>query len=963
LFSDTNANGTFQAGTDVAALDSSGSPITTTTNASGVYTFANLTPGSYFVVIPQSQFGTGGVAQGFVVSGSTPAGNNNVNKGSNVVGTGVVTSLVNLTAGGAPVTDGDTDANTDLSFDIGVVPQFDLTVAKTTTATVAATGSTITYTVTARNNGPSDATGVTLTDDIPNGIRVISATSSLGTETVTIPASASDTDPANNTQDLSVTIGTLVPSATTQRTYTIVAEILPITTGTGAPANIVNSATIAGDGTELTALANTASVSLPVQLRNDLVALKTITTNPASTATPAIAAPGTTITYTITGRNDGPSRASAVRIVDNIPDGIRILTATSSDNTDPAAVIPASAQDTTAANPDDIEFTLGDLLVGAGNQTTITITAVVLATTTGLFTNTAVISSTATTVNEDTNPNNNTGSIQANAQRSVDLEVVKSIVTNPASTSTPATAAPGSTITYTVLARNNGPLDATTVRVVDNIPDGIRVLTAVSSDNTDTVTIPASAQDTTPLNGDDITIDVGNLAVGTAAQTTITITAVVLPGTIGTFTNTATTSATDTVSNVEAVTTNNTSSVVANSPRTVDLTVSKNGPTTAIAGNTITYTMTATNNGPSDAVSVQVADNIPDGIRIVSATINGNAITIPASASDTTAANPDDLIFTVGNLATGANNNTITIVAAILPGTTGSLVNSAVVSTTDTNTTETPTNNNAATVTTTLTAQNDVRVTKSGPPGVTAGSQLTYTMNVTNDGPSTATSVNVVDTLPAGFTFVSGTSLIGATTAGTVTSGTNNTANVTIPTLAPGETAVVSVIATVGSNVTGTLTNTVTINAVNDSVATNNTATAPTVVTAPPNVDLSGRIYIDSNNDGSGQTTENGFSNVTVTLNGTPTGSTTPITPRTTTTDASGAYTFTGLVPGSYSVQVPDQTDFNFRASNPGSTGGTAGTRMITGINVASTNSTVNNIGFTRVFSKRMFLASSATTT
>lgn len=958
LFTDTNNNGVFNAGVDVATLNSTNVPITATSDSSGNYTFTNLFPGRYFTVIPSSQFLTGAAAAGFVVSSTTPAGTNNTNKGAAVVGTGVVTSLVSLNAGAAPITDGDTNANTDLSFDIGIVPQFDLTVAKTTTATVAATGTTITYTITARNDGPSPASGVTLSDDVPDGLRIISATSSVGTDIVTIPASASDTTAANP-DNITVSIGTLAASAATQRTITIVAEVLAVTTGTGAPAALVNNVTIAGLGTELTTLPNTASVSLPVQLRNDLVVVKTITTNPASTGTPAIAAPGSTITYTLVARNDGPSRATTVRVTDDLPDGIRVLTATSSDVTD-TVTIPASAQDTTAGNPDNLTVNVGDLLIGPGNQTTITITAVVLGATAGLFTNSANIAATNTTENNELLLTNNDSSVQANAQRNIDLVVTKSITTNPASTATPATAQPGSTFTYTILARNDGPLDATTVRVVDDIPDGIRIISATSSDVTDTITIPASAQDTTAANSDNITIDVGNLAVGVGSQTTITIIGVVLAATQGNFTNVATISATDTATNVETITTNNTSSIAANAPRTVDLTVLKSGPTTAVSGNTITYTMTATNNGPSDAIGVHIVDNIPDGIRVISATVNGNTVTIPASASDTTAANPDDITFAVGNLASGVSNTTIIIVAAILPASTAALVNSAVISTTDTATTETPTNNNAASVTTTLTQQNDVGITKNGPTTSVAGATVTYTMNVTNNGPSTATSVSVVDTLPTGAVFVSGTSLIGTTAAGTVASGANNTANVTIPTLAPGETALVTILARAPSTAPSNITNSVTVTAANDNVATNNTATAATAITAPPVSNLSGRIYVDSNNDGTGQSTEPGVSNITVTLTGTETTGGAAVN-RTTTTDTNGDYTFASVNQGTYTVSSASPNDFNFRAANPGTTGGTAGNRQISAINLAGTNSTTNNVGFTRVFSKRLFLASGPT--
>lgn len=960
LFTDTNNNGIFNPGVDAATLDSTNLPITAVTNGTGLYTFDNLFPGRYFVVIPASQLGVGGAAAGFIVSSTTPNSQpNNANKGIAVAGTGVVTSLVALNANGAPINDGDSNANSDLSFDIGLVPQFDLTVAKTSTATVAATGTTITYTVTARNDGPSLATGVTLLDSLPDGIRVISAVSNVATDVITIPASASDTTP-DNPDDISISVGTLVASSVTQRSYTIVAEILPVTTGTGSPGPIVNSATIAGLGTELTVLPNSVALSLPAQLVTDLAVVKTVTTNPASTGSPAIAAPGTTLTYTIVARNDGPSRATTVRVLDDLPDGIQVLTATSSDVTD-TITIPASAQDTIASNPDDLSILLGDLFVGINNQTTITITAVVLATTSGLFTNTATIAPINLTENSDSNAANNTSQIATNAQRSIDLVVTKSIATNPVSIATPAIVNPGSTFTYTILARNDGPSPATTVRVTDNIPDGIRILSVTSSDATDTITIPATAQDTIPANNDDVIIDVGNLAIGgVGIQTTITIIGVALNGTIGNFTNVATIAATDAAVNLETNTANNTSSVAASSPRTVDLAVTKNGPTTAISGNTITYTMTATNNGPSDAIGVQVVDNIPDGLRVITATINGTSITIPASASDFTASNPDDLIFPVGALSSAATNNTITIVAAILPNSTAALVNSAVINTTDSASTDAISTNNSAFVTTTLTQQNDVAVSKSGPATLLAGSQLTYTLTVTNNGPSTATSVNVADTLPAGVTFVSGTSLIGSTPAGTVSSGANNTANVVIPTLAPNESAVVTILATASSTSTGNITNTVTVTAVNDSVSTNNNATATTTITAPVLVSLSGRLYLDSNNDGTGQSTEPGIAGIAVTLTGTPTGSSAPIT-RTTTSDSTGAYTFANINSGTYTVQSAAAPDFNFRAANPGTTGGTAGTGQINTITLDGTNSTANNVGFTRVFSKRLFLASGPT--
>jgi uncharacterized repeat protein (TIGR01451 family) len=508
------------------------------------------------------------------------------------------------------------------------------------------------------------------------------------------------------------------------------------------------------------------------------------------------------------------------------------------------------------------------------------------------------------------------------------------------------------------LARNDGPFAATTVQVVDDLPDGIRVLSA--SLNGAPVTVPASASDTTPANPDNITFAIGNLATGAGNQSTISIVAVVLPSTLGPFTNRADISATDTVANFESVpdTANNTSSITANAGRTVDLSVTKNGPATAISGNTITYTMTATNNGPSDAIGVQVVDNIPDGIRVISATVNGVATTIPASASDNIAANNDDITFLVGNLGASAVNNTITIVAAILPSSTGSLVNSAVISTTDINSVD-PVNTNSASITTTLTQQNDVTVDKIGQTTAEAGKTITYTMNVTNNGPSTATSIALVDTLPTGVTFVSGSFAIGGGAPTNLIPGTNNaSASVTIPALVPGETAAVTLVARVGVAVLGNVTNSVTVTAANDNVP-NNTDTVVTNITAPAATTYAGRITIDSNFNGSTDANDAPVEGTVVTLTGTPTGAAAPIT-RSTTTNRNGEYSFENVETGIYTVSVEKPRGaLVFRSATASSTTqGTPGDRQISGANVAGVPSAGNDFRFTRPLSKRSFLAS-----
>ena len=77
----------------------------------------------------------------------------------------------------------------------------------------------------------------------------------------------------------------------------------------------------------------------------------------------------------------------------------------------------------------------------------------------------------------------------------------------------------------------------------------------------------------------------------------------------------------------------------------------------------------------------------------------------------------------------------------------GSITNSASVSS---DAIDTNLANNTAGATTTVNPMADLAVTKSDSPDpVLVGQQLTYTVGIQNNGPSTATSVSLSDTLPA----------------------------------------------------------------------------------------------------------------------------------------------------------------------------------------------------------------------
>ena len=95
---------------------------------------------------------------------------------------------------------------------------------------------------------------------------------------------------------------------------------------------------------------------------------------------------------------------------------------------------------------------------------------------------------------------------------------------------------------------------------------------------------------------------------------------------------------------------------------------------------------------------------------------------------------------------------------------------------------------------------------------------------------------------------------------------------------------------------------------------------------------LAGRVYRDDNNNRLPDGTEPGIGGVTVTLTGQDiVGNNVVLT---TTTDASGHYTFTNLIAGNYAVGETQPTNYNDGLDSSGSLGGTLGNDVISAINL-----------------------------
>src|SRR5438876_933865 len=181
-----------------------------------------------------------------------------------------------------------------------------------------------------------------------------------------------------------------------------------------------------------------------------------------------------------------------------------------------------------------------------------------------------------------------------------------------------------------------------------------------------------------------------------------------------------------------------------------------------------TLTVTVTNSGPSTVTGATVSDVLPAGATFVSAT---NGATYDAGTNTVS--------FTTGTLAMG-DQTSFLLTLAISPSLTGTLSNTATVAA-PSGVTDTNPGNNSSTDTDQLTPEADLSITKDdGAATAVPGTNDTYTVTVTNSGPSTVTGATVSDVLPAGTTFVS------ATNGATYDAGTN-TVSFTTSTLASGD--------------------------------------------------------------------------------------------------------------------------------------------------------------------------------
>ncbi|MED0876491.1 DUF7507 domain-containing protein [Bacillus mobilis] len=742
----------------------------------------------------------------------------------------------------------------------------DVAIIKTASSNPVGGGDLLTYTLFISNFGPSDAQNVTVTDTVPNDIlnpeystdggatfNPWPGTLSLGTlvngatetiliqgtvspdatgsitNTATVASTTPDPDPTNNTStvvtsvnesaDISVVkLGNPNPVIAGQIiTYTIVvsnagpSDAANVTLTDSIPSVVlnpeysidggvtfnpwpgsINIGTLVSGTSETVLIQGTVSPSAIGNITNTATVTSTTPdpdpTNNTSTfetpvetladisviktGSPNPVLAGNVLAYTIVVSNAGPSDAQNVTLTDMVPS--KILSPEYS--TDGGVTF----------NPWPSSINIGTLVNGASQ--TIIIRGTVNPSATGLIINTAVVSSTT----PDPDSTNNMSTEFTAINTSADISVLK--------TANPSPVLTGGVLTYTVVVSNTGPNNALNVTLTDAIPSVV-LNPEYSTDGGVTFN---------PWPG---SINIGTLANG--ASQTIIIRGTVSPSATGLITNTATVDSTT----PDPDPNNNTSTVITPINNDADISVMKTAtPSPAIAGEVLTYSVVVSNAGPNDALNVTLTDAISNEILNPEFSIDGGVTFNPWPGST--------------NIGTVANGSSVTVLirGTVSPSATNTIINTATVNST---TPDPDPTNNTSTIDTPVNASADISVVKTGNPSpVNAGEVLTYTLVVSNIGPSDAEAVTVIDavsrrilnpefSVDGGVTF---NPWLGSTNIGTLPNGSSVT---------------VLIRGTVSSSATGFIRNTAVVSSPTpDPNLTNNRSTIVTPITESADISV-----------------------------------------------------------------------------------------------------------------------------
>jgi uncharacterized repeat protein (TIGR01451 family) len=512
------------------------------------------------------------------------------------------------------------------------------------------------------------------------------------------------------------------------------------------------------------------------------------------TDTPDPVVAGQNITYIVTVSNSGPDAATNVTLSDATPAGTSFVSGTVS-------------QGSILLNGSTVEASFGT--IDASTPATLTLIVAVNASTTDgtIITNTATAASA-----DDSTPANNSDSELTAVIAQADLTIAKS---------GPASVTAGENAIYTITLTNTGPSDAQIVLLSDLVP-----LNSTPS---------AFGQSIGPgftlaFNGTDtFTAAIATLAAGATAEffVSTTINADAADGSLAINTAGVASATTD------PDPADNASSVSSTVATEADLQVTKtDSPDPVVPGENLEYSITLTNSGPSDAQNVLLSDVIPTGTSAISfGQTSGPASSLAFDGTSFTA--------TIGTLPAG-ETATFTMVVNVDPASSGGGTITNTVNVTSA-TTDPDLGNNTGTETTAVAApQADLVVTKTDSPDpAVIGSNVEYTITLTNNGPSDAQNAVLTDVFPPGTSPIFFIQTGGPAATGVSFDGTSFQA--TFASLAAGATATFLLRVTVdaGTPDNTTLTNSATATTTTTDPNPANNADVETTLALLPRADLS----------------------------------------------------------------------------------------------------------------------------
>lgn len=638
-----------------------------------------------------------------------------------------------------------------------------LTLAKSSSVTSAAPGSSYSYTITYANDASVSATNTVISDVLPAGISFVSASnggsynSSNRTVTWNVGTLPSGEGPFSVT--LSVSVDDPYPAS--------------------APLNLVNTATITSSQTSPASAAATTLITAP---RPNLVLQKS--------ANVGTVAPGGQVSFVLRYANTGNSAATNVVLSDVVPAGFTFVS--------------ASGGGTLAGST--VTWNVGSVAAGASGSVTVTLQA------------------SSPYANTNANPQTNTASLVSDQTAAVTAsdQVGVQLASTSACTSyyyRSSTANVGSAGTQQV-ATTGAPTSATTTSTTPTVTvvnswaeigrfyqDPVAAKDQVISGNmTGTLYVtktgsPQASFDVLayaydPATGNTVLLNNGAYTYGIATGNktnqpisyTIPVSGILPAGYRLLFVVMA---RTENVNNSNSISLNYGSS---NSPSNSNVCTSllpvsfskKVDKLTAQVGDTLTYTINFGNGSTIALTGAQIVDTLPTGVTFQSASLNGAPIT-PTLSGQTLTFNVSTVGATSGTLAAGGSG-TLSVVVTVnqpLPANISTLLNSATLNTTRL----APFTSSAST---TLRRPN-VSISKSASNTLLIpGDTVTFSLSVVNSGDAPASNVVMSDVLPATayFSYVTGsTKLNGAVVTPTLA---GNTLSYTLPTLAAGASATLS---------------------------------------------------------------------------------------------------------------------------------------------------------------------------